>query len=79
MIIYTGRFDPEFLELARILGVAASQPPRDPNVQLHLKRAAAIAKLDYRKTCILRRRLDRGELEDRDLDAWERWAAAAAH
>ena len=40
-------------------------------MQQQLKRAAATAKLDYRKTCMLRRRLDRGEVELRHLASWE--------
>ena len=36
-----------------------------------MKRAAAQAKLEYRKTCMLRRKLDRGQVEERDLAWWE--------
>ena len=37
-----------------------------------MKRTAASAKLDYRKTCILRRRLDRGEIQERHI-SWYDW------
>ena len=40
-------------------------------MQQQLKRAAATAKLEYRKTCMLRRRLDRGEADLRHLASWE--------
>ena len=74
LIIYAGRFDPEFLSRAHDEQVrsAASQPGPDPDAQARLKRAAAQAKLDYRKTCILRRNLDRGHVEESDLTWWER-------
>ena len=36
-----------------------------------MKRAAAQAKLDYRKTCILRRKLETGQVAERDLERHE--------
>ena len=73
LIIYAGRFDPEFLSRAHEAQdrSRASQLATGPAVQQQLKRAAATAKLDYRKTCMLRRRLDRGEVELRHLASWE--------
>ena len=73
LIIYAGRFDPEFLSRAHDEQVrsAASQPGPDPDAQARLKRAAAQAKLEYRKTCMLRRKLDRGQVKERDLACWE--------
>merc|ERR1711989_67519 len=61
LIIYTGRFDPEFLSQAHDAQdrSGASQPVARTGRQAELKRAAAQAKLDYRMTCILRRKLDR--------------------
>ena len=74
LIIYAGRFDPEFLSRAHDdqNRSRASQPAAGPAVQAQLKRAAAQAKLDYRKTCMLRRKLDRGQVEERELARWER-------
>ena len=73
LIIYVGRFDPEFLSRAHEAQdrSGASQPAGGPAVQAQLKKAAATAKLDYRKTCILRRRVDQGQVEERDLAWWE--------
>ena len=73
LIIYAGRFDPEFLSRAHDEQVrsAASQPGPDPDAQARLKRAAAQTKLQYRKTCMLRRELDRGQVEERDRAWWE--------
>ena len=73
LIIYAGRFDAEFLNKAHEAHDrnGASQPAAGPAVQQQLKRAAATAKLEYRKTCMLRRRLDRGEVELRHLASWE--------
>ena len=74
LIIYAGRFDPEFLRRAHADQgrSGASQPAAEPAVQAQLKRAAAQAKLEYRKTCMLRRKLDRGQVEERELAWWER-------
>ena len=74
LIIYTGRFDPEFLNKAHEAQDrnGASQPVANSDGRQHLKRKAAQAKLDYRMTCILRRRLDRGHLDRRDLQPWEK-------
>ena len=73
LIIYAGRFDPEFLNRAHDAQDrnGASQLAAGPALQQQLKRTAATAKLNYRKTCMLRRRLDRGEVELRHLASWE--------
>ena len=73
LIIYAGRYDPEFLNRAHEARdrSGASQPAAGPTVQQQLKRVAATAKLNYRKTCILRRRVDRGEVELRHLPSGE--------
>ena len=75
LIVYTGRFDPEFLRRAnegqRHSG--ASQPAAsEPAVQRSLKRSAASAKLDYRKTVKLTEKLRDGRLDEFDLDFWQR-------
>ena len=74
LIIYAGRFDAEFLNKAHEAQdrSAASQPAAEPAMHAQLKRAAAQAKLEYRKTCMLRRKLDRGQVEKGDLAWWER-------
>ena len=74
LIIYTGRFDPDFLSQAHDAQdrSGASQPVANSDGRKHLKRKAAQAKLDYRMTCILRRRLDEGHLDRRDLHPWEK-------
>ena len=73
LIIFAGRFDPHFLSQAHD-GQARSgalQPAAEPDVQARLKRHAAQAKLEYRRTCMLRRKLDRGQVQERDLGWWE--------
>ena len=74
LIIYAGRFDPEFLSRAHDGQdrSGASQSAAERSVQMDLKRAAAQAKLQYRKTCILRRKLEWGQVDERHLDWWER-------
>ena len=74
LIIYAGRFDAVFLNRAQEAqeNNRASQPAVGPGAQQQLKRAAATAKLNYRMTCILRRRLDQGDVEERYLERWER-------
>ena len=73
LIIYTGRFDPEFLSQAQ-----DTQEPRTPagllsaHRQQNLKRFAAQAKLNYRMTCLLRRKLDNGQVERRHLRPWQK-------
>ena len=73
LIIYTGRFDPEFLSQAQ-----DTQEPRTPagllsaHRQQNLKRSAAQAKLNYRMTCLLRRKLDNGQVERRHLQPWQK-------
>ena len=72
LIIYVGRYDEDFLKQAHEAqgrGVAAQPAAGGPAVQAQLKRTAAMAKLDYRKTCILRRRLEEGKVLEQDL-AW---------
>ena len=73
LIIYTGRFDPEFLNNAHEAQDrnGASQPVASADRQKALKKKAAQAKLDYRMTCILRRRVDRGQVDIHDLEDWE--------
>ena len=74
LIIYTGRFDPDFLSQAHDPpdGSGASQPVARTRRQAQLKRSAAQAKLNYRMTCMLRRKLDRGQVEKRQLQPWEK-------
>ena len=74
LIIYTGRFDPEFLNQAHDASnhSGASQPVARTRRQTQLKRTAAKAKLNYRMTCMLRRKLDLGQREARDLNRWEK-------
>ena len=70
LIIYAGRFDPEFLHRAHEAQArnGASQPAAGPTLQHQLKKAAATARLNYRKTIKLRRRLDQGDVDFRHLD-----------
>ena len=70
LIIYAGRFDPEFLNRAHDAQDrnGASQPAAGPSLQQQLKRNAATARMNYRRTCMLRRRLDQGEVDLRHLD-----------
>ena len=74
LIIYTGRFDPEFLNKAREAQDrnGASQPVANSDGRQHLKRKAAQAKLNYRMTFLLRRKLDDGQVEKRDLQPWQK-------
>ena len=74
LIIYTGRYDPEFLSQAHAAAdrSGASQPVANTTRQKELKRRAAQAKLDYRMTCMLRRKLEEGKVDLHDLDRWER-------
>ena len=74
LIIYTGRFDPEFLSQAQDTQdpSGASQPVPRTHRQNHLKRSAAQAKLNYRMTCMLRRKLDHGQVERRHLQPWQK-------
>ena len=74
LIIYTGRFDPEFLNKAHEAQDrnGASQPVANSDGRQHLKRKAAQAKLNYRMTFLLRRKLDNGQVEKRDLQPWEK-------
>ena len=74
LIIYAGRYDQQFLQKAHEARdrSGASQPGAEPDVQKLLKRAAATAKLDYRKTCILRRRLDQGKVQECHLSWFDR-------
>ena len=67
LIIY--RFDPA-VRGRRSSG--ASQPAVRWGVQAWLKRVAAQAKMDYRKTCILHRRLEQGRIHEDDLEEWQR-------
>ena len=71
LIIYAGRFDPEFLNKAHETPDRQCRLQAEPEVRQQLKRAAATAKLTYRKTCLLRRRVDNGDVGFRDLADWE--------
>ena len=71
LIIYAGRFDPDFLRRAHEERSGAGQPAGNHEEQQRLKRAAAEAKLEYRNTCLLRRRLDNKQVEFRHLASWE--------
>ena len=73
LIIYAGRYDPEFLNNVHKASEhsGAPQPAAWAAMQQQLKRAAASAKLEYRKTCLLRRRLEDGKVKLRDLDWWQ--------
>ena len=74
LIIYAGRFDPEFLNRAHDShdSSGAAHLATGPAVQAGLKRAAAQAKMDYRKTCILHRQLEQGQIDEDDLEWWQR-------
>ena len=74
LIIYTGRFDPDFLSQAYDARdrSGASQPVANTTRQKELKRRAAQAKLEYRMTCMLRRKLEEGRVDLHDLERWER-------
>ena len=74
LIIYTGRFDPEFLNKAHEAQErnGASQPVASADRQKALKKKAAQAKLDYRMTCILRLKLARRQVNYDDLERWEK-------
>ena len=69
LIIYAGRFDPDFLRRAHEHQArsGACQPAENQDEYQQKKKRAAEAKFDYRRTLVLRRRLDRGELERRHL------------
>ena len=71
LIIYAGRFDPDFLRRAHEERSGAGQPAGNHEEQQRLKRAAAEAKLEYRNTCLLRRRLDNKQVEFRHIASWE--------
>ena len=73
LIIYAGRFDPAFLNRAHDAQDrnGASQPAAGPALHQQLKRTAATAKLVYRKTCMLRRRLEQSEVDLRHLALWQ--------
>ena len=73
LIIYAGRFDPEFLNRAHDShdSSGAAHLATGPAVQAGLKRAAAQAKMDYRKTCILHRQLEQGQIDEDDLEEWQ--------
>ena len=79
LILCRGRFDSEFLHefLHRAkenegLGDASQLAASGPTVQSALKRAAATATLDYRKTLILRRRLLEGREDEYNLESSQR-------
>ena len=74
LIIYAGCYDPEFLNRAHNTGDGggASQPAAGSGVQIGLKRAAAQAKMEYRKTCMLYRRLNEGQISEGQLNNWQK-------
>ena len=74
LIIYTGRFDPEFLNKAHEAQDrnGASQPVANSDGRQHLKRKAAQAKLNYRMTFLLRQKLNDGQVKKRDLKPWQK-------
>ena len=74
LIVFAGRYDPEFLNRAHNTGdgSGATQPASGPAVQAGLKRAAAQAKMDYRKTCVLHRRLEEGRITEDKLEWWQK-------
>ena len=69
LIIFAGRFDPDFLKKAHDEQArsGASQPVANQDEYQQKKKRAAEAKFEYRRTLYLRRRLDKGELERRHL------------
>ena len=73
LIIYAGRYDPQFLNKAHEAQArnGASQPAAEPALRQQLKRAAEMAKLEYRKSLVLRRRLDKGEIDPNHLGWWQ--------
>ena len=72
LIIYAGRFDPEFLNRVHEAQYqsGASQPASAH--QQGLKRVAATAKLNYRETCRLHRKLNEGKVAEEHLAWWQR-------
>ena len=72
LIVYAGRYDAEFLNQAheKQCHSGASQPAS--TVQKGLKRAAATAKLTYRETCKLYRRLNQGNVDPENLAPWQK-------
>ena len=74
LIVFAGRYDPEFLNRAHNTGdgSGATQPASGPAVQAGLKRAAAQAKMEYRKTCMLYRRLNEGQISEGQLNNWQK-------
>ena len=69
LIIFAGRFDPDFLRRAHEHQArsGACQPAENQDEYQQKKKRAAEAKFDYRRTLVLRRRLDRGELDTHHL------------
>ena len=74
LIIYAGCYDPEFLNRAHnpADSSGATQPAGGPAVQAGLKRAAAQAKMEYRKTCVLQKRLQDGLIHEGQLAWWQK-------
>ena len=69
LIIFAGRFDPDFLRKAHDEQArsGASQPVANQDEYQQKKKRAVEAKFEYRRTCYLRRRLDEGKLDRRHL------------
>ena len=81
LIIYAGRFDPDFLRRAHEHQArsGACQPAENQDEYQQKKKRAAEAKFEYRRTLYLRRRLDRGELERRHLTGEQQQNLAMLH
>ena len=69
LIIFAGRFDPDFLRKVHVEQgrSGASQPVANQEEYQQKKKRAAEAKFEYRRTLVLRRRLDKGELDTHHL------------
>ena len=75
LIIYAGRYDPQFLKSAEKAKISsgAFQPAPGTAVHRQLKRAAETAKLNFRNTCALRRRVEKGDIDLRNLGLEAQW------
>ena len=69
LIIFAGRFDPDFLRKVHVEQgrSGASQPVANQEEYQQKKKRAAEAKFEYRRTLVLLRRLDKGELDTHHL------------
>ena len=74
LILYTGRYDPEFLNRANQSdgrGGAPQPAATDSAGQRQRKREADWAKYEFRKSVSVRRRLLEGKMDDIDLDYYQ--------